>query len=201
MKNVAKNILIFLLGGAVGSLVTYKIMEEEKNRIIKEEIDDIREHFVKKTEREKILEEDNSLSQDICDNKKASIDDYVSLLEKTKYSQYSEADIENESAKFDNYKKETTQIRTEPYVISPEYFGDKEDEGYDLITLYYFNDYVLTDENDEPVCVKDTVGENALGSFGEYEEDSVFVRNDVLKADYEILLIDELYSDRVGDSD
>ena len=55
------------------------------------------------------------------------------------------------------------------------------------ISLIYFDDGILSDENgviiDEP---EDIVGD-ALNHFGEYEEDSVFVRSDPKRCDYEIL--------------
>lgn len=43
--------------------------------------------------------------------------------------------------------------------------------------------------------VEEIVGEESLTHFGEYEDDSVFVRNDRLKCDYEILLDQRNYSD------
>ena len=46
--------------------------------------------------------------------------------------------------------------------------------------------------------VDNVVGEESLNCFGKYEDDSVFVRNDVLKADYEILLDERNYSDVVN---
>ena len=39
------------------------------------------------------------------------------------------------------------------------------------------------------------VGLESLAHFGEYEDDSVFVRNDRLKCDYEILLDQRTCSD------
>jgi hypothetical protein len=46
--------------------------------------------------------------------------------------------------------------------------------------------------------VDDVVGFESLNRFGEYEDDSVFVRNDRLKCDYEILLDRRKYSDVVN---
>ena len=81
-----------------------------------------------------------------------------------------------------------------PYVISPEEFGEFEE--YEKISLTYYADQVLTDENNEEVDdVEEIVGEESLTHFGEYEDDSVFVRNDRLKCDYEILLDQRNYSD------
>ena len=59
--------------------------------------------------------------------------------------------------------------------------------------------YMLLDkwrEDDEKVeDVDNVVGLESLAHFGEYEDDSVFVRNDRLKCDYEILLDQRTYSD------
>ena len=56
------------------------------------------------------------------------------------------------------------------------------------------------DENDEVIeDVEDAVGIDSLNHFGEYEDDSVFVRNDARKCDYEILLDQRTYSEVVED--
>lgn len=79
-----------------------------------------------------------------------------------------------------------------PYVIPPEHFGEMDD--YEKISLTYYADGILTNENDEPIeDIESTVGTDSLNHFGEYEDDSVFVRNDVLGCDYEILLDQRRY--------
>jgi hypothetical protein len=81
-----------------------------------------------------------------------------------------------------------------PYVITPEAFMEHED--YDHVTLTYYADGVLADENDEIIDnVDDVVGLESLKHFGEYEDDSVYVRNDGRKIDYEILLDNREYSE------
>ena len=80
-----------------------------------------------------------------------------------------------------------------PYVISPEEFDE---EGYETISLTYYADGVLADEQNFPIeDVEDTVGKDALNSFGEYEDDSVYVRDDDKGIDYEILLDIRKYSE------
>ncbi len=81
-----------------------------------------------------------------------------------------------------------------PYVISPDVFGDA--DGYDVVSLNYYADGVLTDDWGDIIGnVDDIVGEESLTHFGEYENDSVFVRNDRLKTDYEILKDERNFSD------
>ena len=79
-----------------------------------------------------------------------------------------------------------------PYVISPEEYGEIDD--YNLYSYTYYADKVLADEYNEPIeDVDSIIGLESLKHFGEYGDDSVYVRNDELKADYEILLDDEKY--------
>ena len=76
-----------------------------------------------------------------------------------------------------------------PYVISPDEFG--EDQEYEQISLIYYADNTLADDEDmvmDEEEIERTVGMDSLTRFGEYEPDSVFVRNDELKTEYEILL-------------
>ena len=81
-----------------------------------------------------------------------------------------------------------------PYIITPDEFGEFDD--YETISLTYYADGVLTDDMDEPIeDVDGLVGVDSLSHFGEYEDDSVFVRNDRMKADYEILSDLRNYSD------
>lgn len=83
-----------------------------------------------------------------------------------------------------------------PVVISPDEVEDIED--YEVITLHYFNDGVLTDDNNILVDdVESCVGSESLNHFGEYEEDSVYVRNDRLRTYYEILLQPGSYEDLI----
>jgi hypothetical protein len=85
---------------------------------------------------------------------------------------------------------------TKPYVISPEDFGEIED--YDQRTLFYYEDGVLTDDEDNPIeDVDGVVGRGSLTHFGEYEDDSVHVRNERLRIDYEILREPNTYADVV----
>lgn len=72
------------------------------------------------------------------------------------------------------------------YVISPQEFGEIPE--YEKISLMYYADGVVTDDERDIIDDwADLIGPDFMAHFGEYEDDSVFVRNTVLKADYEIL--------------
>jgi len=54
----------------------------------------------------------------------------------------------------------------------------------------------LTDEGYEVIEDADeAVGEESLDHFGEFEDDSVFVRNDLMRCDYEILQDNRTYAE------
>lgn len=87
-----------------------------------------------------------------------------------------------------------------PYVLHEEEWSDSL-PGYTRVTLtYYEGDSTLADEKDEAIPdIDGTVGLASLQRFGEGTEDSrtVFVRNERLTIDFEILLHDGKYAHEV----
>jgi hypothetical protein len=185
--NKTKNFMMFVLGVAVGSVVTWRYVEKKYEQIAQDEIDSVKEVFSK---REAEFTEDTEV-QIKADNArgKPSIIEYAAHLHEQGYTNYSDmVDEKPEEV------KEKPMIVDKPYVITPEEFGDLDD--YETISLTYYADQILADDNDVIVDdIEDVVGFDSLNSFGEYEDDSVFVRNDRLKCDYEILLDQRKYSD------
>lgn len=116
---------------------------------------------------------------------KLSIAEYAAILQKEGYVNYS--DMQD--------KKQKQEIAVDrPYVIQPSDFGEFDD--YEKISLTYTADGVLLDDMNEIVDdIEETVGEDSLEHFGEYEDDSVYVRNDAKKCDYEILLDQRNYQE------
>lgn len=98
----------------------------------------------------------------------------------------------------DKYKANHEEEEGNPHVITPEEFG--ENNHYDRITLTYYADHVLADENDEIIQdVEETIGFGSLNHFGEYEADIVYVQNDILKCYYEITRDLRKYEDVAGE--
>jgi len=185
--NKTINFMMFVLGVAVGSVVTWRYVEKKYEQIAQDEIDSVKEVFSK---RETEFTEDTEV-QIKADNakKKPSVIEYAAWLRKRGYTNYS--DMVDE--KPEEVKEEPMSV-DKPYVIAPEEFGELDD--YETISLIYYTDQILADDNDVIVDdIEDVVGFDSLNSFGEYEDDSVFVRNDRLKCDYEILLDQRKYSD------
>ena len=179
MKNSLSNLLIFATGAALGSVVTLKLVKTKYERIAQEEIDSVKEVFSRR-EKETPSKPISDAKIDIPDLK-----EYADILKETGYNK--EAD-------------EKQMDIDMPYTISPDEFGEFDD--YETITLTYYADDILADDDDELVDdIDETVGLESLKTFGEYEDDCVFVRNDRLKADYEILLDTRNYSDVVGEEE
>ena len=64
-------------------------------------------------------------------------------------------------------------------------------DNFNITTLHYYEgDGTLTYDNDDIVTDPDElVGTNALNTFGEYEDDCVYVINEPLSEAIEILLV------------
>lgn len=84
-----------------------------------------------------------------------------------------------------------------PYIITWEQFSEEKD-NYEKVNLdYYADDNTLADTNDAPIPdVVSLIGLDALDNFGNgsHEENVVYVRNDKLALDFEILRKDTSYS-------
>lgn len=183
MNSTLKSVFVLALGAAIGSAVTWKLLKTRYEQLTQEEIDSVKEVYSRRyAENAKPADEDN-------DAEDADSEEYVERVLENSYTNYSDMHVKTESKK--------SKVTARPYVIPPEEFGEV--EGYDRFSLTYYNDEVLVDEDDELVDdVDDVVGSDSLNHFGDYEDDSVFVRNDRLKCDYEILLDHRNYSDVIN---
>jgi hypothetical protein len=183
MNNKITGLLIFTAGAAVGVLVSKKYFEAKYAQIAQEEIDSIKEFYDKKT------------CEDECDTdisvvKEEEVEEYKTSIQELGYGEVSD-EITSNPIPSPSIETEPTN---EPYVIPPEEYGELED--YTLIGFTYYADCVLTDENNEIVEDVDAcVGWESLKHFGDYEPDSVHVRNDRLRCDYEILRVEQTYSE------
>ena len=62
--------------------------------------------------------------------------------------------------------------------------------------MLYLADDNLIDDNDEIIKDRDAIlGKDALSHFGEYEDDSVYIRDEDKLIDYEILRSEKTFSE------
>lgn len=182
-----KLIFIFIAGAAVGSAVTWKLVKTKYEQIANDEIASVKEVFSRKVKKAEVSTE--KIEDTDVEGKPTiqEIKEYVDVIKNTGYCN----DVQKGG--------EVSMNGGDPYTIMPEEVGTM--DGYDLIDLTYYADGVLEDENYEIVVdVAETVGVESLNSFGEYDDDVVFVRNDKRKTDYEIVRDPRNYSDVAHDS-
>lgn len=199
MNNKLFHVVLFAAGAAVGSVVTWKLVKTKYEQLAQEEIDSVKEAFARINQNEDDTcddceeESSDSVSHSAkpSPGAKPSLAEYAKRLNDEGYTDYSTTKTE---------QKGGSAMPSEHYVIPPDEYGDEAD--YALVELRYFEDGVLTDSwynviTDEEA--EDMIGLDSLKHFGEYEEDSVHVRNDRLKVDYEILADAKKYSDISSD--
>lgn len=182
-----KNLLVFIAGAVVGSAVTYTLLRYEYDD------PELSEDSLKKNESSK--SEDKNNKEDILityDADKPSIEEYAEQIGKLNYSQFSKKDTDEAAT-----QKETS---SEIHLISPDEYGELDD--YDQETLYFYEkDETLIDIYDEILQDEvNIVGTDYMNHFGDYDDNSVFVRNDYLKTDYEIILVHSSFTDPDSDS-
>lgn len=178
MNNV-KTVVAFIFGAGIGSVAAWYFLKQRNEEILNEEKESYKEYYEKKlAEMEPEVESEPSLEE--LRNKK-DISEYIKDKQVTNY-----AKVEPIAEETEPEHKRMDQYEEEPYVVSPSEFG--EDHEYNTISLLYFADGILTDDDYSIIeNVDEIVGEESLRTFGQYEDDAVYVRNERLKCEYEIL--------------
>lgn len=172
-----KNTLIFLGGVAVGGVAAtlyfkkqMAILEEDYQRIATDEINNAVNNIVYKE-----IEETPKVEQNITYEKEDKVA-YNDILKDNNYTE--------------NVAYNDDEDLTELYIITADEFGDNDE--YELRTLSYFTNGVILDEDN---CLFDSEFFNdnilnTLRSESKNNEDmqSVYVRDDNEKIDYEIIM-------------
>lgn len=186
-----KKVLIFVLGAAAGSLVTWKIVEEKYKRIADEEIESVIKRFNDKmNEINELKENDKSEASDMQGEEPVFTDE-----EKETYEDIRVLYADGEEILTQVIDEDGNIIDVEhrkPYVIPPEEFGEY---GNEMKSLIYYADFVLADDNDDIVTDPESLIGDALDHFGEYEDDSVHVRNEDIECDFEILKSEKTFGE------
>ena len=184
---MSTNMFIFAAGAAIGSAVAWFYAKKYYEKIANDEIDSMKEWLARRVEEQDEREEPDEAQtpDETAESAEEPEDDRATYEEKVEQLSYN-----------NYYHGPTKEVdgMDEPYVIKPEIFGEEDD--YEEVSLTYYADGVLCDERDNRITdIAGTVGEDYAEHFGDYEDDSVFVRNDRLKTDFEILKDWRNYSD------
>ncbi len=180
----------FVAGLTIGAAGAWYYLKDKYAKLAEEEIASVKAAYAKR-EKPTTEEKAGRLLANIKDGEqiletvslvnaaknmdKGSITEYTQRLQEAGYKDYSRTIDEKPSGTPGEV----------PYVISPDEFGELED--YTKVSLTYFADGVLADECGEIVDDVEEIIGDGLDHFGEYEDDSVFVRSDAKRCDYEIL--------------
>ena len=190
-----KNLLYFVAGAAIGSVVTWKLIEKKYKDLADEEIESVIETF--KNRKPRITKDNVKETVEKVINKykepKEIVEDIVTA-ERYSIENEEEIDEDDESNYTVNIDNDIEVVT--PYVITPEQFGEYNEYG--TKTLTYYADNVLTDEIDNPITSEEMetmIGPDALDHFGEYEDDSVYIRDEMNEMDYEILKSEKNFSE------
>lgn len=199
------NVLLFTAGAAIGSLVTWKVVKTRYEQIIQEEIDSFKETYAlcmgdatdrhpsdEDYDEQDAVDEIDEENDEDAEYEQTVMTDYAALA--SKYGRSSGGNTENsEEGEGD---VEVPYING-PYVIPPDEYGDG-NYDHDLYCLTYYADGVLANDWWETMDVDETIGLESVKHFGDYADDVVHVRNERLKADYEVALDPRNYADMVA---
>ena len=178
-----KGFFIFAAGVVAGAVAGAYLVKDKVMADAKQEIEEVREYYKEKMSKQEVKEEETVVEE---------------KQEEVKVEEYQEI-----TKQYTNYNKPIEPIgnyampEDEPYAIEADEFGDKEEEGWDTMTLTYFADGVLVDDVDEVIEQPDVVvGLDNLKVFEEFPQaTAVYVRNETWRTDFEILRDDWKWSD------
>lgn len=179
-----KIVLAAAAGFALGYVFSKIQLEQVYANEAMQEIDDAKEHYASKYEQmvadlEKLGEDDQKSEKSVVEDRQ---EDYGQDV----------VEIPPMVVKAMTSYQTGMAVDVVPYVISADAFLAGELDYSQPSYTYYEGDKKLVDENDQLVLEGDiasTVGAENLEKFGEESDDpnSVYVRNDMLRVDYEIV--------------
>ena len=181
--------LYFALGLAAGAVSAWYACKEHYQKIADEEIKSVVDEFSRKKSAE---EKNTKKEEDLAPEQKAyeaervsKLQDYRALIRDAGYwSRTSPKDLLEDNPDEPTPGDEVTK----PYVIKPEEFDTLDD--YESVCYTYYADGVLVDEDEDPLEIPEiasSIGLDYASHFGDYDENSVHIRNDLRKIDYEVI--------------
>lgn len=193
-----KELLYFAGGVAIGAAISYLYCKRVYDAQIKEDRDSIKESFenLYKNHGEYIHHEEDTQEEPTQDETPAqvaakfarhkdSISKYLNKTQELGYSGTSEVSDEDLQKAKEQFKP--------PYIISEEDFGEDDRQ---CIGVFYYSDGILAEDNDDVIeDIANTVGQSALDYLNNSDEFNVYVRNERLGVDYEVMYDVRKYAD------
>lgn len=207
MNSVVKSTVIFLGGLVVGGFVTNLLVKEKYEHEAAEEISAMHKSFVNrykepinevKTEKMESTGSENYISKD-----KNDVIDYSSFSKKeTSVETKSEEDISKEDST-DDVVEMKREISDDPiHEIDWEIYESSEEYGFSHVELVlYTEDCILANVYDEKIDdVEKRITVDILNKFAHLPKDEIWVRNEILGCDFNIVKDNRKFSDVVGEN-
>jgi hypothetical protein len=208
-KNIIKGIIIFATGFGIGVIATKKRLENQYEQLVQDEIASIREASVLRRvpkrddsdeeDTDKVLQFGSHTMNAEAKKMKVKMEKIVTNYGGYYSAQNAMADPEDMiTPEDDQTDKENCESMSRaandkhgsnPYVISMDDY-DNTNPHYDKISIAWYNDdAVLADENEQPVDDVALLVGRCLEMFGHKsgDPDVVYVRNENLGIDYEVI--------------
>lgn len=189
-RNILLNIGLFVLGSAGGFLAGYLVSKNRYLDMAEKEIASVKKVYEKYFS-PSIKIEPAKVNDDGALKVKEPVGKPSDPVKETytKYAkQYSGSgeDPKIGSVKSSiQTKKVTKTLKITPYIITPEEYNDSD---YEVVTLVWYSDKILADTDGNIIHnVNEVIGPEALSTFGRYLDDTVYVRDETKKIDYEII--------------
>lgn len=207
------------IGGGIGWFVTKKRIEKIMDAKIEEEVKKTREWYRSLSE-DTVKADENDISEDDIEDPveatsepsddairvgKLAVESYTERMnrrkedllrpERTRYDQIPYESTEDQEEEVDEVRLETNDDdpRSDIYVITADQFAH-ERYGYDKVTLYWWElERILSEEDMDILDVPDLLGNNWESKIGTEEKDIVYVRNENLETDYEVVVQHESF--------
>ena len=182
-----KGAVIFLLGAGVGTTGSYLYFKKKYDEK-KEELNELREHYLGKIEKEDALKKvDNIIKEEGYISFDNLSDEGIKEVIRSVEARTFETDRPSE-----DYPEE-------PIIITEEDYSERELSFDKYEVDYYVGDSALVNENDEMIEAGDVVGYENLEQFiADESEEVMYIRNASSGADYMVKKVYGNYSDIIG---
>ena len=194
MNNKVVGVICLVVGGAAGFFGAKLYLNEKYRKSSEEQLSAMREEYLKLRSEPKVsvtaaAPEENAATPVEGTAPKKTTGRPPEKPNLTKYAKYAkDLGYNNQPAKKDK-----------PYFIIEEDFGDV--VGYETVNLTLYSDGVLADDSDYEMSreeIEEDIGLDSLNRSN-FTGDSMFIRNDKQKLDYEVDLDERTYISVVGE--
>lgn len=204
-----KGFMWFSIGALVGTVVTITVLKNKYEAILQEELDSIMQVMTR-----------NRTKGTPCEEKKEKV---IPIKNRTNESYSAEKDYEGHESKvvqttdktFKKIVKEYDRVNPPLSVMAEEQSPTEEDkdiyiisedefcmgkEDFDQETMMYYEDGVVLDESEDIVDdLENVIGLEAFSTFQNCPEETViFVRNEGLSIDYEIIRANQVFVSHIA---